>query len=155
MEYGKIERTMYVDATPDVVFEVVSSPEHLKEWWPDDVAGLESPVPGASGELKWGDCDAGGQAVAITVVDAQPPRLFSFRWTQPIGETAAVGNSMLVVFELTATGEGTTVRMTETGFREMGWEVAVLEEQYNSHVEGWDRFLPRLVEYAGQVSARR
>ena len=34
--------------------------------------------------------------------------------------------------------------MTETGFREMGWELAVLEEQYREHATGWDRFLPRL-----------
>ena len=34
--------------------------------------------------------------------------------------------------------------MTETGFREMGWEVAVLEEAYNDHGSGWDFFIPRL-----------
>ena len=34
--------------------------------------------------------------------------------------------------------------MTETGFREMGWEVAVLEQQYKDHVNGWDHYLPRL-----------
>ena len=32
--------------------------------------------------------------------------------------------------------------MTETGFREKGWEVAVLEAQYNDHVSGWDYFSP-------------
>ena len=45
-----------------------------------------------------------------------------------------MGNSLLVTFELTARGGGTLLRMTETGFREMGWEVAVLEEQYQDHV---------------------
>jgi len=29
----------------------------------------------------------------------------------------------------------------------------VLEEQYRSHVEGWDQFLPRLVTYAPTVEA--
>jgi hypothetical protein len=41
--------------------------------------------------------------------------------------------------------------MTETGFREMGWEVAVLEEQYREHVDGWNHFLSRLVDYAAIV----
>ena len=41
--------------------------------------------------------------------------------------------------------------MTETGFREMGWEVAVLEAQYEDHANGWAHFLPRLVEYAATV----
>ena len=36
MEYGVIEREIHIDASPEVVFEVVSSPEHVKQWWPDD-----------------------------------------------------------------------------------------------------------------------
>jgi len=41
--------------------------------------------------------------------------------------------------------------MTETGFREKGWEIAVLEREYQRHVEGWDLFLPRLAAYAPSV----
>ena len=37
MEYGSIEREIHVEASPDIVFEVVSSPVHLQEWWPDEV----------------------------------------------------------------------------------------------------------------------
>ena len=53
MEYGSIEREIYVDASPEVVFEVVSRPEHLREWWPDDAA-LGEPAPGSTGELTFG-----------------------------------------------------------------------------------------------------
>jgi uncharacterized protein YndB with AHSA1/START domain len=81
------------------------------------------------------------------VVDAQPPRLFSFRWVYPDGAAAASDNSLLVTFRLAASDRGTVVRMTEAGFREKGWEIAVLEEQYNEHVVGWDLFLPRMAEY--------
>ncbi|MFH5209047.1 SRPBCC domain-containing protein [Antrihabitans spumae] len=154
MEYGKIERTLFIDATPDVVFDVVSSPEHLKEWWPQEVVDLE-PVSGSRGTLIWHLTDPEPDHIAsITVVDAQPPRLFSFRWLHPADDAAAVGNSMLVTFELTPSGEGTSLRMTETGFREMGWEVAVLEKEYNSHIEGWGIHLPRLVEYSERVGSR-
>src|SRR4051794_20306605 len=34
MEFGTIEREIYVEASPEIVFEVVSSPDHLKAWWP-------------------------------------------------------------------------------------------------------------------------
>jgi len=84
------------------------------------------------------------------VVDAEPPRLFSFRWAYDHGEVAAPGSSLLVTFELVPAGEGTVVRMTETGFREMGWEIARLEEQYREHCEGWDTYIPRLGAYAEQ-----
>jgi hypothetical protein len=36
----------------------------------------------------------------------------------------------------------------------MGWEAAVLEQQYQEHVSGWDFFLPRLAPYAEKLRAR-
>jgi hypothetical protein len=44
--------------------------------------------------------------------------------------------------------------MTESGFREMGWEVAVLEQQYQEHGTGWDFYLPRLVSYVATLGVR-
>lgn len=150
MEYGSIEREVRIDASPATVFEVITSPVHLKEWWPDEA--VIEPVAGAEGHLVFGDRSAGEAHVPlVTVVDAVPERHFSFRWTHPAGATAAEGNSLLVTFDLSADGGGTLLRMTETGFREMGWEVAVLEETYNDHVAGWAHFLPRLVDYAPTV----
>jgi uncharacterized protein YndB with AHSA1/START domain len=154
MEYGSIEREIYVEASPEVVFEVISSPVHLREWWPDE-ADLE-PVPGAVGELVWGDrATAQAQVAPITVVDAEPPRLFSFRWIYPAGEVATPDNSLLVTFELVPSGVGTVVRLTEAGFREMGWEAAVLEDAYKEHSVGWDTHLPRLGEYLTRLVSTR
>jgi uncharacterized protein YndB with AHSA1/START domain len=153
MEYGSIEREIHVAAPPEVVFEVVSRPEHLREWWPDE-ADLE-PTPGAVGELVWGDRTApDSMVVPITVLEVEPPRRFSFRWVYPDGKPAASGNSLLVTFELIPSGSGTLLRLTETGFREKGWEAAVLEEQFHEHVIGWDRYLPRLGSYLARLVAR-
>jgi uncharacterized protein YndB with AHSA1/START domain len=153
MELGTIEREIYVEASPEVVYDVVSSPDHLKGWWPDD-ARYEV-TPGSVGEIVFGDPDAGGAVVSFTVVEAQPPRTFSFRWTHPADEVAAVGNSLLVTFDVTPSGSGSRLKMTETGFREMGWEVAVLEEQYQEHVAGWDHYLARLGPYVATLETRR
>jgi uncharacterized protein YndB with AHSA1/START domain len=152
MEFGTIEREIYVEASPEIVFEVVSSPGHLKEWWPDDAR--YEPVPGSTGEIVFGDPGADGAVVPFTVVDARPPRTFSFRWTHPADRAAVAGNSLLVTFDLTPSGGGTLLKMTETGFREMGWAVAVLEQQYREHVTGWDFYLPRLVRYAAKLAMR-
>jgi uncharacterized protein YndB with AHSA1/START domain len=152
VEFGSIEREIFVEASPEVVFEVVSSPDHLKQWWPDDAR--YDPTPGSTGEIVFGDPDAGGGVAAFTVVDAQPPRTFSFRWTHPAGEVAAEGNSLLVTFDLRPSNGGTVLTMTETGFREMGWEAAVLEQQYAEHVQGWDFFLPRLAPYVATLGVR-
>lgn len=146
MDYGTIEREIHIDASPEVVFDVVSSPKHLREWWPDEAE--YPPVPGGAGRIGFG-----GSWVQFTVVDAEPPRRFSFRWTHEEGESAAPGNSFLVVFELEPAGAGTLLRMTETGFRERGWDEAKVAAEYADHVTGWDQFLPQLTAYAPKVGA--
>jgi uncharacterized protein YndB with AHSA1/START domain len=154
MEYGSIERELHIDATPEVVYAVISSPEHLREWWPDD-AELD-PVPGSTGSIALGDpASPDSKVEALTVLEAEPPRRFAFRWVYEQGESAVQDNSLLVTFDLVPSGEGTLLRFRETGFRERGWEVAVLEEAYLDHVRGWDVFLPRLVMYANSLVARR
>ena len=47
MEYASIEREIHIDAPPEVVSEVISRPEHIREWWyaESDVP----PTPGATG----------------------------------------------------------------------------------------------------------
>lgn len=174
MELGTIEREVYIEASPEVVFEVVSSPDHLTGWWPAE-ARYEL-TPGSNGQIAFAgqdteraeagqaepvqdgqdgtERDAGG-ATGFTVVEVLPPRTFSFRWTHPVGSVATEGTSLLVTFDLTPSGDGTLLRMTETGFREMGWETAVLEHQYREHLAGWDHFLPRIAPYVATLGARR
>jgi uncharacterized protein YndB with AHSA1/START domain len=153
MEFGTLEREIHIDATPEIVYQVVSSPEHLQEWWADE-AELKSSTPGAVGELAWGSVEEPRSHVEpFTVVEADPPRKFSFRWIYD--EAGQQGNSLLVTIDLVPTGKGTTLRLTESGFREKGWEIAVLEQQYREHGEGWDIFVPRLAAYAARLAEQR
>ncbi|WP_405432895.1 SRPBCC domain-containing protein [Micromonospora sp. NBC_00617] len=150
MEYGVIERDIDVDASPEVVFEVISQPEHVREWWADD-ARFE-PVEGAPGELVWRDAQTGETTtVDLAVVDVDPPKRFSFRWS--FTEPNRGGQSLLVTFDLVPLATGTRIRMTETGFREMGWEIALLEKQYQDHVSGWNHYIPALGAYVARLVA--
>ena len=144
MEFGRIERELWIEASPEVVFDVVSNPAHVTHWWPD-AADYEA-VPGSSGEVAF---QHEGQRVAqaFEVLEAAPYTLFSFRWTHPKGERPRKDNSFLVTFELVPELAGTRLRMTEVGFRERGWEAAVLEEAYRDHSAGWDYHLARLAPY--------
>ncbi|GAB3262697.1 SRPBCC domain-containing protein [Nocardioides dilutus] len=146
MELGSIEREIHIQAAPEIVYEVVSRPEHLREWWPDE-AELE-PVPGGTGVIRFGDVGE-----PLSVVEADPPRRFSFRWVADDDQPLGPGSSLLVTFDLEPSGTGTLLRFSETGFREKGWEAAVLEEQFHDHVSGWDHFLPRLVSYIDRLVA--
>lgn len=150
MEFGSIEREIRIEASPEVVYEVVSTPEHLQEWWPDE-AELE-PVSGGTGRIRFGDPGSpDASAETLTVVEADPPRRFAFRWIYDEGRSATSPQSLLVTFDLVPSGDGTVLRFSETGFREKGWEAAVLEEQYRDHASGWDHFLPRLVAYVDRL----
>ncbi len=150
MEYGSIEREIHVEASPDVVYDVVSSPEHIREWW-GAKADFDA-VAGGAGELVWGDeTTPRAHVSAVTVVEADPPKRFAFRWTP---QEPTTDQTLLVTFELLPAGEGTVLRLTETGFREMGWEAAVLEAQYLDHAEGWDLHLGHLGQYLTGLVAR-
>jgi uncharacterized protein YndB with AHSA1/START domain len=154
MEYGSIERELHIDASPEVVFEVLSRPEHIRDWW--SAESTAEPVPGASGVLTWTDGGTGcTESAPFTVVAAVPPTLFSFRWTYDDGVEPGPANSLLVIFELEPSGRGTAVRFRETGYRERGWEAAVLEAQYNDHRQGWDFYLPRMAATAARLAAAR
>jgi uncharacterized protein YndB with AHSA1/START domain len=141
MGQRSIEREIHIDATPEVVYEVISTPQHLREWWPDE-AELE-PVPGATGTVSFGP----DNVVPLTVLEADPPRRFSFRWAYDAGEVPTAGNSLLATFDPVPSGTGTLLRFSETGFD----EAAITDEHYREHITGWDYFLPRLVPYVERL----
>ena len=100
----------------------------------------------------FGDRSSGEAHIAqITVVEAEAPRLFSFRWTHPEDEDAREGNSLLVTFVLTGHAGGTLLRMTEGRVPGdgLGGGCVAGEQQYQEHVQGWGHFLPRLVDLRG------
>jgi uncharacterized protein YndB with AHSA1/START domain len=136
-----IERELFIEATPEVVFEVVSQPEHVQQWFPDE-ANYEL-VPGATGTIRFGDPDAGGAIEPFTVVEVTYPTRFAFRWIQPPG--------LLVTFTLVPSGGGTLLKLVESGFREMGWDEATLDAHYSHHVSGWDQILPRVAPYVATL----
>jgi uncharacterized protein YndB with AHSA1/START domain len=152
MEYGSIKRELRIDAAPEAVYEAISSPEHMREWWSD--AAEFDPVPGATGAITFGDPAAPDATIEqLLVLEADPPRRFAFRWAYEEGP-ATETNSFLVTFDLIPSGDGTLLRFAETGFRERGWEAAVAKETYLDHARGWDVFLPRLATHANSLLAR-
>lgn len=153
MEFGSIERKIHVDASPEVVFEVLSSPEHIRDWWNGAETDL-SATPGTGTHVAWGRGTADEHVEPLTVVAADPPRLFSFRWV-PDDADDPVAAALLVTFELVPAGSGTLLRLTETGFREKGWEAAVMEAAYADHVSGWDVFVPAIAAHAERLVATR
>ena len=152
MEQGTIEREITIEASPEVVYEVISTPEHIRGWWNGAETDLAAET-GATATIRWDGEPGHDHLEQMTVVDATPYSRFSFRWVYDAGSVAAADNSLLVVFELRPEGSGTVLRMTETGFRERGWSDAVAQGCYEDHVNGWDLFVPSIRDYAEALVA--
>ncbi|GAA1607248.1 SRPBCC domain-containing protein [Kribbella hippodromi] len=142
-----IEREIQVQASPEVVYEVISSPEHLQEWWPEEAELVAE--PGATGSVTFRRPE-GDIIQPVTVVEADPPRRFAFRWSYAGEPAAAEDNSLLVTFDLIPAGGGTLLRFAETGY-----DVAnKSDEELADHTSGWDYFLPRISPYAAKLAQR-
>ena len=148
MEHGSIEQSIYIEASPDVVYEVVSRPEHITTWFVNEAE--YEPVAGATGTFVFG-APATRSEVPMVVVAAEPGLRFSFRWlASPALERTRrpdaldAENSPLVTFQLTPEGSGTRLTVTESGMRELGWDAALLEHYHDDHSRGWGILLERL-----------
>ena len=142
----QIEREIVIDAPVDVVWSVVTEPEHISGWFSDTVE-LEL-RPGGALVLHW---DEGSHTVQGRVERVDPPHFFSFHWVVGHGSELAEGNSTLVEFSLAPEGEGTRLTVVESGFRDLAVDEDLRRQRFASHSEGWVKELGHLVEYAGRL----
>jgi uncharacterized protein YndB with AHSA1/START domain len=138
-----IEQEILIDAPVDVVWRAVTEPEQVSVWFSDEV-DLET-KPGYEGALTFTDHATKHSHIAhITVQSVEPERFWSYRWEHEAGTTAADGNSLLVEFTLTPEGEGTRLRVVESGLESIGWPQERRDTHAQEHTEGWAIHLGRL-----------
>ena len=153
METNVITREIRIEADPTVVYEVVSSPEHIAQWWGADAEF--SPQAGAAGVLHFRNPDGSLRAaVQLSVLEASPFERFAFQWDYPEGEAPGPSNATTVTFELSAHTGGTVLRVTEVGFLERAWPGRTAAEAIEQHEDGWSRHLGTLKTYAEGLGAR-
>jgi uncharacterized protein YndB with AHSA1/START domain len=151
MTEDKIEREVVIDAPVERVWALITQAEHLGAWFGD--AGAEIDLrEGGELELRWEDY--GTSRGQIERLDE--PTAFSFRWApfqDPGGVEPTDGNSTLVEFTLAAEGDGTRLRVVESGFTGLETSPEQQRKNYESNTEGWSAELGELAEYASRVSA--
>ena len=131
-----IERDIEIEAPVEVVWRTITEPDLIRTWF-SDAADVE-PRPGAVGSLTFrADTDA-PNIVGITVVVADRPHRFSYRWVYPTGERATEANSTLVTFTIVANGdERTRLRVVETGLDQMHMADDEKQKFFEDHRNGW------------------
>ena len=131
-----IERDIEIEAPVEVVWRTITEPELIRTWF-SDLVELEA-RPGTVGTLTFRADSDDPHVVDITVVVAERPHRFSFRWCYPPGDQATAGNSTLVTFTLTADGEARTrLRVVETGLDQLDWPDGDKRKFVDEHTHGW------------------
>jgi uncharacterized protein YndB with AHSA1/START domain len=147
MPADRIEREIDIDAPIEVVWTVITEPEHINGWFTDS-AELDV-RPGAEGRFGW-EASATNRkmAVNVRVERVDPPHFFSFRWEYPDGEEPTEANAPLVEFSLEARGDSTRLRLVESGLEKIARSDEEREAYFASHSSGWPRIAERLSDYA-------
>jgi uncharacterized protein YndB with AHSA1/START domain len=145
---NSVEREVLIDAPVEVVWSIITEPEHIGSWLSDS-AEIEL-RPGGELLLKWEQL---GVAPG-TVERVEPPHLFAFRWVTPEPDREASGREAdftLVEFQLQAEGQDTRLRVVESGFASLSGTEEQNAEHAASHASGWGGFLDQLSEYVSKA----
>jgi uncharacterized protein YndB with AHSA1/START domain len=150
-----VEREILIEASPEVVWRVITEPEQIGRWFSDD-AEVE-PRAGADGTLMWRPGGRGGDKeldliVPIRVVEAEPFRRFSFRWNHPQGAAPDEINSALVEFTLVEEAGGTRLSVLESGIQAVTHDAEGRARYLEDHEHGWERHLGEMLDYVASKS---
>jgi uncharacterized protein YndB with AHSA1/START domain len=122
---GEIRLELDVSASPETLFDALTSPAQLERWMMAENATIEA-VPGGAYNLGWQE--EWGRPLAILELD--PPNRLSYSWADPDIE------GTIVTWELERSGGATRITLVHSGF-----SAAPTGEGY---YHGWADFLVRL-----------
>lgn len=134
----RIERTVTVPRPRREVWRALTTAEGLGSWF-----GERATIdlrPGGAASMTF----AGGMTVDMRVERAEEPEVFAYTWRLPDLPDDDPRRTY-VEFTLEPDGDGTRLRMVESGFAQLPPETR--RDTYESHSEGWARELAELVEH--------
>jgi uncharacterized protein YndB with AHSA1/START domain len=133
-----VERAVYVEARPEVVWAAVTQPEVFTRWYAFGGAEIDL-RPGGRLVMRW---DEHGEFTGF-VEKVEPGRRFAYRYAVDPGVEPAPGNANLVEFTLTPEGEGTRLLVVESGFDRLDDE-----QDLDQSAQAWDNALTTLNDLA-------
>jgi uncharacterized protein YndB with AHSA1/START domain len=139
---NQIEREIVIDAPVSRVWAALTEAEHLGAWFGDDGAEVEL-YPGGAVVLRWKE--HGVFHSRIERID--PMRSLSMRGSYLPDEEPRPGNSTVVEFTLTPEGDGTHLRVVESGFDELDLTEEQRAQYRAGNIEGWRSKLAEFAAY--------
>jgi uncharacterized protein YndB with AHSA1/START domain len=134
----RIERTLTLASAPRQVWEALTTAEGLSSWF-GERASIDL-RPGGVATMTF----AGGVTVDMRVERVEEPTVFAYTWRLPdLPEDDP--RRTYVEFTLEPDGDGTLLRVVETGFAQL--PVDTRRTTYDSHSAGWSRELAELAAH--------
>lgn len=141
-----IEREITIAAPVERVWDLLTQAEGLGQWFGDDGADIDL-RPGGDLTLRW----VAHGTVTGRVERVERPSVFAYRWwLQGLEHQEAA--STLVEFTLRSEGDGTHVRVVESGFDSLGAYTDVAAK-VKENGDGWAVVIGRLRDHVEQVTA--
>jgi uncharacterized protein YndB with AHSA1/START domain len=134
----RIERTVQLNRPPAEVWLALTTAEGLSAWFGQRVTiDLR---PGGAASMTF----ASGMTVEMRVERVEEPRVFAYTWRLP-NLPADDPRRTFVEFTLEPDGDGTLLRLCETGFAQLPDDIR--QATYESHNDGWTQELAELAEH--------
>jgi uncharacterized protein YndB with AHSA1/START domain len=150
MTRDSIERETTIEAPVERVWELLTQASHVGRWFGD--AGAEIDLrEGGEMIVLWRE--HGSARARIEAVE--PHTRFAYRWApykDPGGDEPVEGNSTLVEFTLAPDGDGTRLRVVESGFAGLATSEEQRARNLASNTEGWAAELGELADYATKAA---
>lgn len=134
----RIEKQVVLKAPPARVWQAISDAKEFGEWFGLDTLGQPFEAGQTITARITSPGEYAGTEFPIAVVDVEEPRLFSFRWHPYAieeGKDYSGEPTTLVEFKIEPQGQGTLLRVTESGFD--GVPANRRDEAFRSNDEGW------------------
>ncbi len=134
----RIERTVALARPPRQVWHALTTADGLSAWF-GERASIDL-RPGGAATMTF----PGGMTVDMRVERVDEPAVFAYTWRLPDLPDDDPRRTY-VEFTLEPDGDGTLLRVVESGFAQL--PVPTRRETYDSHSEGWSRELAELAEH--------
>lgn len=144
---GTITRTLRVEAPRELVFEVLTQPAQIAQWFGQSADFPDGVHAGAEGSFGWSDHGV----FPARVVEHEPVWRFAFVWGTP-GQPLREDNSTTATFTLEEDGAATLVTVVESGFDTLG-EAAGRRAAMEDNAQGWEHELDEMAAHAQGLAA--
>ena len=134
----RIERTIHLNCAQRAVWQALTTSDGLSAWFGEQ-ASIDL-RPGGAASITF----AGGMKVDMRVERVDEPTVFAYTWQLP-DLPKDDPRRTYVEFILEPDGDGTLLRVTESGFAQLPADSR--RDSYDSHGEGWTRELAELAAY--------